>query len=88
MLSAVHILDVNVPYSISCEVGTAFDGANICTLFINSSILPKVKKGYPNPSVSWTRNGMDSIITEGPILEFNDPQAENQGTYCVQVTKK
>ena len=31
---------------------------------------------------------MDSVITEGPTLEFDNPLAEHQGTYFVQVKTK
>ena len=48
----------------------------------------KVKKGHPYPSISWTRKGMDSVITEGPTLEFDNPLAEHQGAYFVQVKTK
>ena len=82
MLSAVHILDVNIRDSISCEVSTNSYGAMIPSI---NSIVCKVKKGHPKPSISWTRKGMDSVIAEGPTLEFEDPLPEHQGTYFVQV---
>jgi len=63
-LASTHILDVNVPYGITCEV----------------------KRGFPYPSISWTRKGMDSVIAEGPTLKFEDPLAEDQGTFFVQVS--
>ena len=43
-------------------------------------------KGHPKPSISWTKKGEEAIIADGPTLKFENPLAENQGTYCVQVT--
>ena len=45
-----------------------------------------VEKGYPQPSVKWTKKGRsEDILSNGLSLMFDNPTEENQAVYCVEV---
>ena len=45
-----------------------------------------VEKGYPQPSVKWTKKGQKGeVLSTGLSLMFDNPTGEDQAVYCVEV---
>ena len=45
-----------------------------------------VEKGYPQPSVKWTKKGQkEEVLSTGLSLMFDNPTGEDQAVYCVEV---
>merc|ERR1719278_58367 len=45
-----------------------------------------IERGYPEPTIKWTRKGNnEDVLSNGFSLMFDNPTEENQGTYCVEV---
>ena len=45
-----------------------------------------IEKGYPKPSVKWTKKGHnEDVLSNSLSLMFDNPTEENQGVYCVEV---
>ena len=47
-----------------------------------------IEKGYPEPTIKWTRKGNnEDVLSNGFSLMFDNPTEENQGIYCVEVCR-
>ena len=47
-----------------------------------------IERGYPEPTIKWTKKGNNEDVLEtGLSLMFDNPTEENQGTYCVEVCR-
>ena len=45
-----------------------------------------IEKGYPKPSVKWTKKGHnEDVLGKGLSLMFDNPTEEAQAVYCVEV---
>jgi len=45
-----------------------------------------LEKGYPEPTIKWTRKGKnEDVLSTGRSLMFDNPTEENQAVYCVEV---
>ena len=48
-----------------------------------------IEKGYPQPSIKWTKKGDNNhVLSNGLSLMFDNPAEENQAVYCVEVEVK
>ena len=45
-----------------------------------------IEKGYPKPSIKWTKKGNNNKVLSNDLsLMFDNPTEENQAVYCVEV---
>merc|ERR1719458_961734 len=45
-----------------------------------------IEKGYPEPTIKWTKKGNnEDVLSNGFSLMFDNPTEENQAVYCVEV---
>ena len=44
-----------------------------------------IEKGYPEPTIKWTKGDNENVLETGLSLMFDNPTEENQGVYCVEV---